>query len=208
MENVQQSVPHASNEPLIQTIGGLVQGTEVHVLPPLNCDTYAMPEAEVTQAARTSSAQARYAALRAAEQRALQETRRGIGDFQCAQAMQAASASADAAASTGTEVFGQRSQWRLRESLKRRRETPATKDPQAATYPPVTSQTPSSLTPVHVTAREPAHRDEAFADTNVLTQRRRQQLRSLNLLPHLAEAKTYKVSRALRNSVQPIFHML
>ena len=111
-----------------------------------------MPEAEVTQAARTSSAQARYASLRAAEQRALNETRRGIGDIQCAQAMQAASASADAAASTETEVFGQRGQWRLRESLKRRRATPPSTDPQAATYSPVTSQTSSSLTPAHITA--------------------------------------------------------
>ena len=51
---------------------------------------------------------------------------------------------------------------------------------------------------VHIAAREPAHRDEAFAETNVLTQRRRQQLRSLNLLPHLAEAKIHKVSQALQ----------
>jgi hypothetical protein len=66
--------------------------------------------------------------------------------------VQAASASADAAASTETEVFGQRGQWRLRESLKRRRATPSSTDALAATYPPVTSQTSSSLTPAPITA--------------------------------------------------------
>ena len=40
----------------------------------------------------------------AAERRATAEVQRGIGDIQCAQAMQVSSAFADAAASQGTEV--------------------------------------------------------------------------------------------------------
>ena len=49
-----------------------------------------------------------------------------------------------------------------------------------------------------VTAREPTSRELAFADTKVLTHRRRQQLRSLDLLPHLAAAQPCKVSRTLQ----------
>ena len=152
LDSIDQSVSYANEEPIIQTLGGRVQGTEVHVLPPLDCDAYEVPNARVTLPKGTASAQARQSFLRAAEQRALDQKNRGIGDIKRAQDMQAASASANAAASTGTEVFGQRGQWRLRESLNRGRTTPASTDPQAATYSPVTSQTSSSLTPAYVTA--------------------------------------------------------
>ena len=52
------------------------------------------PDVEPSRAASFSFAEARHTSLRAAEQRALLETQRGIGDVQRAQAMQASSASA------------------------------------------------------------------------------------------------------------------
>ena len=153
-------------EPLLDDVGGYVQGTDVHVLPPLDCDSCPAPDVEIARAAGPSAAEARHTSLRAAEKRAVNKTQRGIGDVKFVQAMQKASASADAAASKGTEVFGQRSQWRLRESVKRRRASSANTDPQSATSSPVDSQTPSSVTPVHITALEPISRELAFADTH------------------------------------------
>ena len=103
------------------------------------------PDAESSRAAGPSFAKARHKSFRAAEQRALAETQRRIGDVQCVQAMQASSASADAAASQGTEVFGARGQWRLRETLKRRRSSPNTAGPHATASPSIGSQTLSTL---------------------------------------------------------------
>ena len=155
------------HEPLLDDVGGYVQGTDVHVLPPLDCDSCPAPDVEIARVAGPSTAEARHTSLRAAEKRAVKETQRGIGDVTFVQSMQKASASAYAALCKGTEVFGQRSQLKLRESVKRRRASSANTDPQSATSSPVDSQTLSSVTPLHVTALEPISREQAFADTHL-----------------------------------------
>ena len=65
--DTQDTAPHARQEPLLDDVGGYVQGTDVHVLPPLDCDSCPAPDVEIARAAGPSAAEARHTSLRAAE---------------------------------------------------------------------------------------------------------------------------------------------
>ena len=90
-----------------------MQCTDVNVLSPLASYSVPATAVELPQGVGSDAAQARHTSFQAAEKRALQETQRGIGDVTVVQAMQKASATADAAASKGTEMFGHRCQLQL-----------------------------------------------------------------------------------------------